>query len=174
MSATEAAPVSTFSCASGDHRYVDVRRFLGGETYDRLPYAARILAENVLRNAGPETLRRSLALTEGADWPLAIARVILPDSSGIPVLMDLAALRAAIHRRGGQSDRVESQIPITLVVDHSLQVDVAGDKSAPQRNLEREYARNSERYRFLKWAQQAFSGIEIFPPGSGIIHQVHL
>ncbi len=174
MSATEAAPVSTFSCASGDHRYVDVRRFLGGETYDRLPYAARILAENVLRNAGPETLRRSLALTEGADWPLAIARVILPDSSGIPVLMDLAALRAAIHRRGGQSDRVESQIPITLVVDHSLQVDVAGDKYAPQRNLEREYARNSERYRFLKWAQQAFSGIEIFPPGSGIIHQVHL
>ncbi len=167
-------PVSTFSCSSGAYQYVDVRRFLGDAIYDRLPYAARILAENVLRNAGPETLSHGLRATQGAEWPLTIPRLILPDSSGIPVLMDLAALRSAVARRGGRSELVESLIPITLVVDHSLQVDVAGSKLAPQLNLEREYARNTERYRFLKWAQQAFAGIEIFPPGSGIIHQVHL
>lgn len=174
MSEPNATPVSSFSCASGEYLFIDVRRFLGDEAYYRLPYAARILAENVLRNAGPEVLRRCLASAQGTDWPLTIARVILPDSSGIPVLMDLAALRSAVARKGGRSDLVESQIPITLVVDHSLQVDVAANGAAPQLNLEKEYVRNSERYRFLKWAQQAFSGVEIFPPGSGIIHQVHL
>ena len=174
MSAPNTTWVSTFSSSSGDHHYVDVRRFLGAAAYERLPYAARILAENVLRNAGPETLRQGLARIRGAEWPLAIPRLILPDSSGIPVLMDLAALRCAVARKGGRSDLVESQVPIALVVDHSLQVDVAGTQRAPQLNLEREYARNAERYRFLKWAQQAFTGIEIFPPGSGIIHQVHL
>ena len=153
---------------------MDVRRFMGDAAYERLPFAARILAENIFRNSGSERLSDAFSLTGSDEWPLVIPRVILPDSSGIPVLMDLAALRSAVARRGGRSDLVESQIPITLVVDHSLQVDVAGSKFAGQVNLEREYARNSERYRFLKWAQKAFAGIDIFPPGSGIIHQVHL
>ena len=174
MSEPASTAISTFSCTSGDYAYVDVQRLMGADAYDRLPYAARILAENVLRNAGAATLARSLTSAEASEWPLTIPRVILPDSSGIPVLMDLAALRSAVARRGGRSEAVESRIPITLVVDHSLQVDVAGEQQAPRRNLEREYARNAERYRFLKWAQQAFSGIDIFPPGSGIIHQVHL
>jgi aconitate hydratase len=88
--------------------------------------------------------------------------------------MDLAALRSAVSRRGGAPEKVRSEVPITLVVDHSLQVDFAGQVGAAAKNLDQEYARNSERYRFLKWAQQAFDGVEIFPPSSGIIHQVHL
>jgi aconitate hydratase len=174
MSTPSAGPVSTFTCESQTFQYVDLRAFLGASIFDRLPYAARVLAENVLRKAGADALRRGLDATAAAEWPLYIPRVILPDSSGIPVLMDLAALRSAVARRGQRADLIRSTVPIALVVDHSLQVDVAGTAEAPELNLEREYARNSERYRFLKWAQQAFPGTEIFPPGSGIIHQVHL
>ena len=88
--------------------------------------------------------------------------------------MDLAALRSAVARRGGDPARVNATVPMTFIVDHSLQVDVAAAPDAEEKNLEREFERNGERYRFLKWAEQAFDGLTVFPPGAGIIHQVHL
>jgi len=159
--------------------HIEVRSIIGGEVYDRMPFVARVLAENLLRHGMPsDAVMRTLAQRTAApgtvELPLQMARVILPDSSGIPVLMDLAALRSALFRRGLSPEKVRSQVPLTLVVDHSLQVDVAGRPGAVAENLDFEYRRNTERYRFLKWAQQAFEGLDIFPPGSGIIHQVHL
>lgn len=159
--------------------HIDVRSIIGADAYDRMPFVARTLAENLLRSGAPldDVVRTLAQRSEPAgtiELPLRINRVILPDSSGVPVLMDLAALRSALSRRGRSPETVRSQVPITLVVDHSLQVDLAGAPEALAKNLDHEYARNAERYRFLKWAQQAFDGLEIYPPGSGIIHQVHL
>jgi aconitate hydratase len=159
--------------------HIDVCSIMGADAYDRMPFVARALAENLLRAGAPQedilrTLAQRSAPAGTIELPLRIGRVILPDSSGVPVLMDLAALRSALSRRGRSPEIVRSQAPITLIVDHSLQVDVAGQSGAIAVNLDHEYARNGERYRFLKWAQQAFDGLEIYPPGSGIIHQVHL
>ena len=172
-------PTREFSIGARRLRHVDVRGLVGAESYDRMPFVARVLAENLLRNQAPvETVAACLATRSArpgtVELPLYMARVILPDSSGVPVLMDLAALRAALARRGLSTAQVRSRVPVTLVVDHSLQVDVAGRPEALLENLDLEYRRNAERYRFLKWAQQAFDGLEIFPPGSGIIHQAHL
>ena len=162
-----------FQSGGRSWRHVDVAAALGPR-YARMPYAARVLAENLLRTGADLKLLDESALPGTLELPLLFPRVILPDSSGVPVLMDLAALRSSLHRRGAPVDDVRAQVPITLVVDHSLQVDVSGVKDAPSQNLAKEFVRNEERYRFLKWAQQAFPGLEIFPPGSGIIHQVHL
>lgn len=147
---------------------------MGASAYRRLPYVARALTENLLRHGHDPALIDPARPAGTSELPLAVPRVIMPDSSGVPMLMDLAALRSALHRRGLSVEDVRAQVPITLVVDHSLQVDVAGRADAAARNLAQEYVRNEERYRFLKWAQQAFPGLNIFPPGSGIIHQVHL
>ncbi len=164
---------TSFQSGGKSWRHVDVASVIGPR-YARMPYAARILAENLLRNGADVALLNSDAAPGTLELPLVFPRVILPDSSGVPVLMDLAALRSALHRRGVAVSGVRAQVPVTLVVDHSLQVDVSGVKDAPSQNLAKEFVRNEERYRFLKWAQQAFPGLEIFPPGSGIIHQVHL
>ena len=127
------------------------------------------VTEDVLRAlADPHIAPDAVAL------PLRVPRVVVPDSSGIPVLMDLAALRSAVARRGGDPARVNATVPMTLVVDHSLQVDVAASPDAEEMNLKREFERNGERYRFLKWAEQAFDGLTVFPPNAGIIHQIHL
>ena len=107
-------------------------------------------------------------------FPLAVDRVLLPDSSGLPALMDLAAARDAVAKRGGDAASVEPAIPVTLVVDHSLVVDYAGRFDAPALNEAKEIERNKERYAFLKWAESAFDKLSVVPPGSGIIHQVHL
>lgn len=172
-------PERFFESGARRLRHIDVRSIIGANVYDKMPFVARVLAENLLRSGARKddvvrTLAQRSALAGTVELPLRIGRVILPDSSGVPVLMDLAALRSALSRRGVSPEIVRSQAPITLVVDHSLQVDVAGRPGAIADNLDHEYARNGERYRFLKWAQQAFEGLEIYPPGSGIIHQVHL
>jgi aconitate hydratase len=169
---------------SGGKTYVfhDVRAALGADAHARLPYAARVLAENLLRNLGEpgvtEDVLRALidphVAPDTVALPLHVPRVVVPDSSGIPVLMDLAALRSAVARRGGDPARVNATVPMTFVVDHSLQVDVAASPDAEEINLKREFERNGERYRFLKWAEQAFDGLTVFPPGLGIIHQIHL
>jgi aconitate hydratase len=174
--------LSTFPASGKTYAFHDVRRALGADVYRRLPYVARVLAENILRHLGrPGVTRAQLgALADRAIAPDAVAlplhvpRVVLPDSSGIPVLMDLAALRSAVARKGGDPARVNATVPITFVVDHSLQVDAAASPDAEAVNLMREFERNGERYRFLKWAEQAFRGLSVFPPGAGIIHQIHL
>jgi aconitate hydratase len=174
--------LSTFTAAGKTYAIHDVRRALGADRYARLPYVARVLAENVLRHLGrPGVTREQLdAIADPAVAPDAIAlplhvpRVVLPDSSGIPVLMDLAALRSQVARRGGDPARIDAGVPIAFMVDHSLQVDAHGRADAEEINLKRELERNGERYRFLKWAQGTFRGLQVFPPGAGIIHQIHL
>ncbi|GAA5233698.1 aconitate hydratase AcnA [Verticiella sediminum] len=153
-----------------------------GKSVETYPYVIRVLLENLLRHRAwgrAVTARDVQALLDwqaciSADLPLHVARVILPDSSGVPVLQDLAALRDAVRRGGGDPTRVDTRIPVDLIVDHSLQVDHWGDESAADANLAREFERNAERYRFLKWAQQAYGGLRVYPPGTGIIHQVNL
>src|SRR5438067_3990973 len=150
--------LSTFSALGKTYAFHDVRHALGADIYRRLPYAARVLAENILRHLGrPGVTRAQLdALADRSIAPDAVAlllhvpRVVLPDSSGIPVLMDLAALRSAVARNGGDPARVNATVPITFVVDHSLQVDHAASPNAEEKNLKREFERNGERYRFLK------------------------
>ncbi len=173
---------SRFSAGGETYVFHDVSAALGAASHARLPYVARVLAENLLRNLGrpgvTEGILRALADPSAAPdsvaLPLRVARVVLPDSSGIPMLMDLAALRSAVARRGGDPRRVNATLPMTLVVDHSLQVDVAASPDAEAFNLKREFERNGERYRFLKWAEQAFDGLVVYPPNAGIIHQIHL
>jgi aconitate hydratase len=173
---------SCFSAGGKTYGFHDVPAVLGAAAYARLPYVARVLAENLLRNLGrggvsEEVLHALADPHAGPDsiaLPLHVPRVLVPDSSGIPVLMDLAALRSAVARRGGDPSRVNTKVPMTFVVDHSLQVDVAASPDAEATNLRREFERNGERYRFLKWAAQAFDGLTVFPPGAGIIHQIHL
>jgi aconitate hydratase len=155
-----------------------------GRAAAELPYAIRVLVENVERHrrVGPAGLVDSTAVSAAVHWerhrdcdlPLHVERVILPDSSGLPVLLDLAALRDAVAARGGDSSKVAPVVPVDLVVDHSLQVDRAGSADAMAANMRREYERNGERYRFLKWADAAFASLRVFPPGTGIIHQVNL
>ncbi|WP_338628733.1 aconitate hydratase AcnA [Yersinia intermedia] len=147
-----------------------------------LPYVHRILLENLCRqqywgsSVSDMAVRRMLMSEEDGqnDLSLRVNRIILPDSSGLPVLQDLAALRDAVRCHGGDATKVDTHIPLDIIVDHSVQVDNWGKSTALALNLQREFQRNHERYRFLKWAQQAFKGITIYPPGSGIIHQINL
>ena len=102
------------------------------------------------------------------------SRVIMQDLTGVPAVVDLAALRAAVARRGGDPSRVDPLVPVDLVIDHSVQVDAFGSGMAYERNIEREYERNGERYALLRWAQGAFGNFQVVPPGMGIVHQVNL
>lgn len=164
--------------------YIDLagtaRRY--GVDIDTLPYVIRILLENLQRHQCYGRPVQDAEIRAIAEWrrnisgqiSLHVERVVLPDSSGLPVLQDLAALRDAVRIAGGDSARVDTRVPVDLIVDHSLQVDHWGCEAAVRRNLDAEFDRNEERYRFLKWAQQAFDGLRVFPPGTGIIHQVNL
>ena len=114
------------------------------------------------------------APAEGAQLAFMPARVIMQDLTGVPAVVDLAALRSAVARRGGDASRVDPQVPVDLVIDHSVQVDAFGSGAAYERNIEHEYARNGERYALLRWAQGAFGNFRVVPPGMGIVHQVNL
>ncbi|MCB4771571.1 aconitate hydratase AcnA [Ancylobacter sp. Lp-2] len=174
--------LNRFRSGGSVYDFADARTHIGPDVYERLPFAARILAENVTRHLGePGFTTRELDLLAdrrrvgGHDSvALRIPRVILPDSSGIPVLMDLAALRTAVARRGLAPESIDTAVPVDLVVDHSLQVEASGVAGADVTNLAKELKRNMERYRFLRWAQSAFRSLTVFPPGSGIIHQVNI
>ncbi|QVQ26359.1 aconitate hydratase AcnA [Achromobacter deleyi] len=176
--------IQSFPCRGTALRYADLSAAARAEGRDiqAYPYVIRVLLENLLRHrawgaaVSEEEIGRlwDWRRHPGADLPLHVARVILPDSSGLPVLQDLAALRDAVAQAGGDAAQVDTRIPVDLIVDHSLQVDYWGDTGAVQRNLRREFERNDERYRFLKWAQQAYKGLRVITPGIGIIHQVNL
>lgn len=150
----------------------------------RLPISIRIVLESVLRNFDQgkrvsEANVRALASWRAGDErseeiPFVVARVILQDFTGVPLLVDLAAMRSAVKRLGKDPAVIEPLVPVDLVIDHSVQVDYAGSEAAYQRNTEMEFHRNEQRYRFLKWGTQAFSGFSVVPPGIGIVHQVNL
>src|SRR5437763_6502361 len=147
-----------------------------------LPYTICVLLENLLRRAGSEHVReedvRALAAwpqpAPGAQLAFMPARVLMQDLTGVPAVVDLAALRAAVDRRGGDPGRVDPLVPVDLVIDHSVQVDAFGSDGAYARNIEREFERNGERYALLRWAQAAFRNFRVVPPGMGIVHQVNL
>jgi aconitate hydratase len=149
----------------------------------RLPVSLRILLESVVRNLDGRRIRdedvEALARWESgaartAEVPFVVGRVLLQDFTGVPLLVDLAAMRSAVARRGGDITRVQPLVPVDLVIDHSVQVDYYGQADALQLNMEMEFRRNRERYQFLKWGTQAFNGLRIVPPGFGICHQVNL
>src|SRR5881628_674996 len=150
----------------------------------RLPVSIRIVLESVLRNFdGGEKVSED-AVRALSEWsatgerseevPFVVARVILQDFTGVPLLVDLAAMRSAVQRMGKDPGVIEPLVPVDLVIDHSVQVDYAGSEAAYTRNMEMEFRRNEQRYRFLKWGTQAFNGFSVVPPGIGIVHQVNL
>ena len=155
-------------------------RDLGYEV-ERLPYSVRILLENAVRHSG--SVKGALEAAHAlARWPDSIEeetpfmpyRVLLQDYTGVPLVVDLAAMRDAAKGAGLDPKLVNSKVPVDLVIDHSIQVDAWGNDLAFNINLEKEYERNSERYSFLKWAQSSFQGMRVFPPGKGICHQFNL
>jgi aconitate hydratase len=146
---------------------------------ERLPFSLRLLAENLLRHAGaadvdPQMLRMLARGERGFEIPFRPARVLLQDLLGVPVMVDLAALREAVAAAGGDPLAVNPQIPVDFVIDHSLIADVAGTPDAARRNTEIEFARNRERFAFLAWCQGAFRNFRVVPPDSGIVHQINL
>ena len=147
----------------------------------RLPYSIRILLEGALRHEDghavtADDVRRAAGAMDaaGKEFPFMPARVVLQDFTGVPSLVDLAALLAAMARLGGDPARINPRIPADLVIDHSIQVDNFGTAEALGQNTTREYERNRERYEFLRWGGEAFDGFRVIPPSSGIVHQVNL
>ena len=149
----------------------------------RLPVSIRIVLESVLRNCDGKKVRHK-DVEALAKWnakspaneeiPFVVARIVLQDFTGVPLIVDLAAMRSAVQRLGRDPKIIEPLVPVDLVVDHSVQVDFFGSPRALQLNLEMEFKRNHERYQFLKWGQQAFKTFQLIPPGIGIVHQVNL
>ena len=150
---------------------------------DRLPFSIKILLENALRNQDgihfqPEDVANLASWDarnhRAVEIPFSPARVILQDFTGVPSLVDLAALRSAMARMGGDPQKINPQAPVDLVIDHSVQVDVFGRADAIARNAAMEFLRNRERYEFLHWGQKAFENLKVVPPATGIVHQVNL
>ena len=149
----------------------------------RLPVCLRIVLESVLRNVDgkkvtEENVRELAAWKPNAERtaevPFLVSRIVLQDFTGVPLLVDLAAMRSAVARLGKEPKLIEPLVPVDLVVDHSVQVDFFGSADAMDKNLEMEFTRNRERYQFLKWGMQAFDTFKVVPPGIGIVHQVNL
>jgi aconitate hydratase len=149
----------------------------------RLPVSLRILLENLLRREDGRTVKeedvRAVATWDPAAEPRAEiafmpARVLLQDFTGVPAVVDLAAMRDATAQRGGDPARINPQVPVDLVIDHSVQVDAFGNSGALAANVTREYERNRERYEFLRWGAHAFENFRVVPPGTGIVHQINL
>ncbi len=149
----------------------------------RLPVSLRIVLESVLRNYDGKKIteenvralcgwRAESERTE--EIPFVVARVLLQDFTGVPLLVDLAAMRSAVGRMGRDAELIEPLVPVDLVIDHSVQVDYSSTSDAFQKNMEMEFKRNNSRYQFLKWGTQAFQGFQVVPPDIGIVHQVNL
>ena len=149
----------------------------------RLPVSIRVVLESVLRNfdgtkiteddvRGLANWKPNAARTE--EVPFVVARVLLQDFTGVPLLVDLAAMRSAVARLHKNTGVIEPLVPVDLVIDHSVQVDFSSTKDAFEKNMEMEFKRNNSRYQFLKWGTQAFDGFGVIPPGIGICHQVNL
>ncbi len=172
---------ATLSAAG--HDYTIWRLNALGADLSRTPYVVKVLIENVLRNAGGEFVTEDdvtalAAWTPNSDTgrevPLLPARVVMQDFTGVPCVVDLAAMRDAMRELGADPSRINPLVPIDLVIDHSVQVDSFGSIASFEENVAKEYERNAERYALLRWAQQAFQDFRAVPPGTGIVHQVNL
>jgi aconitate hydratase len=164
----------------GDRSYEIFRLDELQARYDvaRLPYTLRVLLENVLRTGSEHDVEAVATWDPAAEPSQEIAfspsRVLLQDLTGVPAVVDLAAMRDAMHALGGDPAQINPLIPAELVIDHSVQVDSFASRMAFAHNVELEFERNRERYLFLRWGQKAFSGFKVVPPGTGICHQVNL
>jgi aconitate hydratase len=147
----------------------------GIASIDRLPFSIRILLENTLRNAGKgyvsEDDVKAVAAwsptNAGANFPFMPSRVVLQDFTGVPAVVDLAAMRSGLAAMGGDPQRINPVVPADMVIDHSVQVDYFGSKEAYRLNVEKEMERNRERYSLLRWGQEAFEDFRVVPPGTG-------
>lgn len=162
---------------------LDALKKAGIKNLDRLPFSIRILLENLLRHENGYSVKRedieaasrwSAGKKSETEIAFTPARVILQDFTGVPAVVDLAAMRDAIRAMGGDPQRINPLQPVDLVIDHSVQVDHFGNADAFEKNTAIEFKRNRERYEFLKWGQQAFRNFRVVPPGTGIVHQVNL
>ncbi len=183
---TELDPFGARAPLAGGVDYFRLHRLAESGVGDpsRLPVTVKVLLENALRHAGAGFANEDdvavLAAWDGKppardrERAFVPSRVLLQDFTGVPAVVDLAAMRSAMERVHGDPARIDPLVPVDLVVDHSVQVDAFGDEGAYARNIEREYERNRERYTLLRWAQQAFNGFRVVPPGMGIVHQVNL
>ncbi|HEY4235219.1 MAG TPA: aconitate hydratase [Lacipirellulaceae bacterium] len=175
----------TFKTASGDAGIYRLSKLqdAGLGNVSALPYSIRVLLESCLRNCdGYEVMEgdvKALASWNAAapaqvEIPFKPARVVLQDFTGVPCVVDLAAMRSAMRRLGGNPKKINPLVPVDLVIDHSVQVDYFNSADALELNIDMEFARNRERYEFLRWGQKAFNNFRVVPPGTGIVHQVNL
>jgi aconitate hydratase len=175
---------STLDVGGKTYAYYSLRK--AGETLgdvSRLPYSMKVLLENLLRFEDAQTVTRD-DLQAMVDWlkerrinreiQYRPARVLMQDFTGVPAVVDLAAMRDAMAQLGGDAQKINPLVPVHLVIDHSVMVDEFGNPRAFEKNVEFEYQRNGERYEFLKWGSQAFDNFKVVPPGTGICHQVNL
>jgi len=175
---------STITSKFGEHKYLRLRKLeeSGLGKLDRLPFSIKVVLESCLRNldnfvVGEDDVKRLMSWQpkpQPSEVPFKVARVILQDFTGVPCVVDLAAMRAAMKRAGGDPQRINPLVPVDLVIDHSVQVDEYGSSAALLINAEKEFERNRERYEFLKWGQKAFNNFSVVPPATGIVHQVNL
>ncbi|KAB2321420.1 aconitate hydratase AcnA [Betaproteobacteria bacterium SCN1] len=177
--------LDSFSTASGSKQFASLSKLEAalGQPLSRLPVSIRIVLESVLRNCDgvkvtPEHVKQLAAWKPNAarveEIPFTVARVILQDFTGVPLLADLAAMRSAAQTLGKDPKKIEPLVPVDMVVDHSIQVDKFGSADALDLNMKIEFERNRERYQFLKWGMQAFDTFKVVPPGVGIVHQVNM
>lgn len=182
-------PAASFRSVLATHRgpavFWSLERLAEAKGFNlaRLPYSLRVLLENLLRHHDHSQVTEE-DLTAVLNWqprqvipreiPFFPARVILQDFTGVPAVVDLAAMRSAVARAGGDPGLINPSIPVDLVIDHSVQVDSFGTEYAYRENVEREFERNRERYSLLRWAQNAFRNFRVVPPGTGIVHQVNM
>jgi aconitate hydratase len=176
--------LQNFSVGAASHPFYSLPALeQSGFNVRRLPVSIRIVLESLLRNCDGKRVSEQ-AVRELASWkpkaprteeiPFVVARIVLQDFTGVPLLVDLAAMRSAVGKLGKNPKIIEPLVPVDLVVDHSVQVDYSGAGDSFGRNLDLEFQRNRERYEFLKWGMQAFDTFKVVPPGIGIVHQVNL
>lgn len=177
--------LSEITTSSGkSYKYYSLPKLAAaGFDLKKLPISIRIVLEAVLRNYDDVKVTEE-HIKQLANWgataprvdeiPFVVARVVLQDFTGVPLLCDLAAMRTVADKLGKDAKVVEPLVPVDLVVDHSVQIDYYGNKNALRENMELEFTRNNERYQFMKWGMQAFDTFGVVPPGIGIVHQVNL
>ncbi|PIR29714.1 MAG: aconitate hydratase, partial [Bdellovibrionales bacterium CG11_big_fil_rev_8_21_14_0_20_38_13] len=175
----------TLKVGSKEYTYYSLKeaKAKGLGDIDKLPKSLKVLLENLLRHENGTTVVwedikavNDWTKTKSSDREIAYhpARVVMQDFTGVPAVVDLAAMREAMNTLGGNPEKINPLSPVDPVIDHSVMVEHFGDKEAFEKNVEIEYERNMERYKFLKWGQKSFKNFRVVPPGTGIIHQVNL